>query len=211
MLLEPFGLEYRKDALGAIWLGVSKGCSWSHLAWSIERMLLEPYGLEYGMDNFFWRNIYLSVPLLTQYPPCLPQEERYSIGLLRVRLAPFCRSAWRSAWHPPTQTPLHSPPPQQVGQSPPPAARPRWCPPQGRRTAGEAAGWDDCPASAAGSARATTHPARGPPRPPRWCCPRRPRPNSRRVGVRAPIPCCAPADCAAARRQTAASAAGSSL
>ena len=68
-------------------------------------MLLEPYGLEYGMDNFFWRNIYLSVPLLTQYPPCLPQEERYSIGLLRVRLAPFCGSAWRSAWHSPTQTP----------------------------------------------------------------------------------------------------------
>jgi uncharacterized membrane protein YgcG len=151
MLFEPFGLEYRKDALRAIWLGVSKGCSWSLMAWSIERMLLEPYGLEYGMDNFFWRNIYLSVPLLTQYPPCLPQEERYSIGLLRVRLAPFCRSAWRSAWHPPTQTPLHSPPPQQVGQSPPPAARPRWCPPQGRRTAGEAAGWDDCPASAAGA------------------------------------------------------------
>jgi hypothetical protein len=36
MLLEPFGLEYRKDALGAIWLGVSKGCSWSLMAWSVE-------------------------------------------------------------------------------------------------------------------------------------------------------------------------------
>jgi hypothetical protein len=36
MLFEPFGLEYRKDALGALWLGVSKGCSWSLMAWSVE-------------------------------------------------------------------------------------------------------------------------------------------------------------------------------
>ena len=76
MLLEPYGLEYRKDALGAIWLGVSKGCSSSNMAWSIERMLFEPFGLEYQMDTFVWRNIYLSVPLLTQCPPCLPQEQR---------------------------------------------------------------------------------------------------------------------------------------
>ncbi len=36
-----------KDALWAIWLGVSKGCSSSLLAWSIQRMLFKPVGLEY--------------------------------------------------------------------------------------------------------------------------------------------------------------------
>jgi hypothetical protein len=50
MLFEPFGLEYRKDALRAIRLGVSKGCSSSLLAWSIEKILFEPFGLEYRKD-----------------------------------------------------------------------------------------------------------------------------------------------------------------
>ncbi len=45
----------------------------------IERMLFKPYGLEYQMYIFFSRNIYLSVQLLTHYPPHLVQEERQSI------------------------------------------------------------------------------------------------------------------------------------
>jgi hypothetical protein len=42
-------------------------------------MLFKAYGLEYRVESFVLRNIYLSVQLLTHYPPRLAQEERYSI------------------------------------------------------------------------------------------------------------------------------------
>jgi hypothetical protein len=110
MLLEPCGLEYGMDAF--IWRNTNM-------------MLLEPCGLEYQKDAFVWRNTYLSVPLLTQCPPHLQQEERQAIfNLLQTKMSTLKDHSAQSyldgggAWHENSVIPYAAPPTTQQPAAP---------------------------------------------------------------------------------------------